>query len=1750
MANISIADINAENAVKKLLEKFESSQLTKTELRNYWRDVVPLIYSPALRADCLNLVYDEDQARIYLFNTLEQFICNGKPEDVFKQLKALDDPPALCGRVFKTGEPTYSCRDCGMDPTCVLCVDCFKTSEHRNHRYKMSTSGGGGYCDCGDVEAWKTAAFCANHSRMMSPDGGNSPLDRMPADLVARAQFVLNTVLVYCHQMLTWERGVVLAPDLVDNSAQVVDSYTTMLFNDEVHTYEQVINTLHRAIDCPQKEAIDFATMIDREGRSIVRCDRLKQCEEARLSIEKSTTRHGGKALKVLVMHTNVVAHQLFAMRLLTWLQGLIKVSDGLRNLFNSAMLAPSSEVENSILEGVLFADTQLWKSARTQWHQLIIGGMLMDQECKKTFAQLFSRNYPTLMKEFITDDHEHSLSITSLSVQIFTVPTLAHKLVMEDNVLTTLLMTFLQECDQRLNQERKLAFDRSHTNVPFKRAQYILFDLKYILNSRPDNWNNSLRKHFLEGLSKLLTIMNYMQGMDSATRQVGQHMEFEPEWESAFQLHLRLAPVITLVVEWCGSDRVVLIKTYRAALKSLQASHGTMRVIGRELANHSATCIDYDVATQPDSIHLPLSRFVAALHLMLDNYNLSYDSVEFNFTNKPTPEQLLEMPLRTQVMIAQVHAGMWRRNGYSLLNQIFFYHTPKCRSEMLDRDVVMLQTTASLIESNEFLLHLLNKFGLVSWARAEYESDYLKNEDDSIRQAVSLAEEFLRLLITIVSERYLIGVGQVTEEDCIKKEVAQQLCIEPMAHSQLAKTLAENPNHETGMETVINEVASFKKPKGNSKGMYEIKPEWLKVYNPFFYHYTREEQSKAEEAQCKRKKLAGEEECCPPPVPPKFAQSFAMTVNVLQCDIMLHLMSAVLERAANIRSRSFSESQFQKILYLIGCALHEEELYYRDNDPFFSFTGKAFKKGLMVQLEGLVGNARIEAHKDLLNWVVRKMKQVHRLRNEEPNEAMETGDAGGEEDQRSAEAAQEEKRRRAEMAAARRSRIMAQMSTMQKNFIREHAELYEKTKTSEGTSFGSSMDLSESCSGGDDSLQVCLGPKQSTRVVGVQRQTCILCQEDEEIAVNKRTMVLAAFIQKSTVLSKTRGRLLDKPDEFDPIMMPADLFSAPHTSTCSHVMHAVCWQQYVESVLAKERRRPVRFRLHLSFDVDKNEFLCPLCECLSNSIMPLVPQFNPTSSSQATILFDDWLKGLEFATELLTRDSGDIGDGRHKSEEVSSVCRLEEVASYLGEGVGDCFSEVVMKKSLTDVPSLDEILVEMLKIYTQATYTIGLGVNQHPQNKRVPLMTWWSCAYTIHSIEELLRDQGKPLFGELSTRQSDCLAALVRLASFCTTIVDAEMLREHALRLMNAIFDNNWPTGLSLLQVDVLELMVSLMFLLPHLFVRDNKDDLFIPTGGVSEHHVMRLAYSMHLVQLFMSTSLPDPSSAMDTSHATLPACSADENALFEMFMFVRRHSFRSSEGNRPLPTSYQLLQFVQQTSTPFLRCCALFFHYLTGVPSPAALRDPTTAEFEPLKQYLDLPSFDEIWQNERLKALIQKWISCSPTTSNLVSYPLSVNHLVRLPRDYSELINTVSLFTCPNSDGDDSRTPTMCLVCGEMLCSQSYCCQTELDGQLVGACTYHAHFCGAGVGAFLRVRECKVLLLAGKNKGCFISPPYLDDYGETDQGLRRGNPLHLCSVRYKKLHHLWLGHGVAEEIAHALESNSNILSTDWYHL
>ena len=67
----------------------------------------------------------------------------------------------------------YFTRNCALDETCVLCAKCFRSTDHQGHSSSFHVSrGGGGCCDCGDEEAWRTPLKCKYHSKDAIDDAG------------------------------------------------------------------------------------------------------------------------------------------------------------------------------------------------------------------------------------------------------------------------------------------------------------------------------------------------------------------------------------------------------------------------------------------------------------------------------------------------------------------------------------------------------------------------------------------------------------------------------------------------------------------------------------------------------------------------------------------------------------------------------------------------------------------------------------------------------------------------------------------------------------------------------------------------------------------------------------------------------------------------------------------------------------------------------------------------------------------------------------------------------------------------------------------------------------------------------------------------------------------------------------------------------------------------------------------------------------------------------------------------------------------------------------------------------------------------------------------------------------------------------------------------------------------------------------------------------------------------------------------
>uniref|UniRef100_A0A8C1FZ31 E3 ubiquitin-protein ligase n=1 Tax=Cyprinus carpio TaxID=7962 RepID=A0A8C1FZ31_CYPCA len=1580
----------------------------------YLGEQVPLIY-------CLETEpqqgEEEQKVEQRLLYPLECFLFGEDPCVGLQKLQQYNSSSSAqqCGRVFKEGETVYSCRDCAIDPTCVLCIECFQKSVHKSHRYKMHASAGGGFCDCGDLEAWKSGPCCSQH------DPGTSVTMEtdecvMDPGLRERAQMLFHLLLRYMTDMLVWKETYELSEELKVKE----DTYFCVLYNDEHHSYDHVIYTLQRALACDQNQAQIYTALIDKEVS--IR------------SIPHSLTQ---SAYRLFIPHFIMISGP----------------EIGLREVFCQVALEPAADNNQlCLISRLMLHDAKLYKGARKVVHELIFSSLLMDTEFKRQFAMKFTEHYKQLQEDFISDDHQRNISITALSVQIFTVPTLARQLIEEGSVIKVIIDTVMDMMMEHLDSNNRFQF-QGHNPDKFFRVQVIFHDLRYILISKPSVWTETLRVKFLEGLRIFLHFLCCMQGMEEVKRQLGQHVEVEPEWEAGLTLQMQLRHILAMFQDWCSSDERVLLLAFQECHRALMSctnqpfrSEPTDSYMCKQILHARP----YKVSEEPVSIHLPISRLLAGVCLCVFQ-------VQLNFT------ELAEQPLRCVVLAAQVCADMWRRNGLSLVSQVYYYQDVKCRDEMFDKDVIMLQIAASKMDPNHFLMLVLLRFELF-----DIFNDNCSSKDQVIlKQWNRLTEEMLYLIIIIAGERYVPGISHVTKEDVTMREVIHLLCIEPMAHSSLVKSLPENESHETGLETVISKVAIFKKPGVSGHGLYELKKECLEEFNPFFYHYSRPQHSKAEEAQKKRRTQEGSDKALRPPVPPPFCPAFSNIVYLLCCDIFIHILKRIFQKAAEDRSNRWTEPMIQRV-----CALLFMYLLI-DTDVFaFSETGSRHGKSLFHFLTKMKSLPSLKAQNDMIMWNLQMFEVVKCLR-EKSGPVMTRIQTQEGLSHNASDKEKAERKRKAEAAKAHRQKIMAQMSAMQKNFIESNKMLYDNVPESSSQSDTAAsvdsfrMDVDES--------RVAVGPQQGVCSTDWEAQICILCQEEQEVQAQAPAMVLTACVQRSTVLTQNRGKTLSPKGTY-PLFMPPDLAVGTHTGSCGHVMHATCWQKYFEAV-----QNTTRNRLHadLIIDLENGEYMCPLCKSLCNTVIPLIP-VEPSK---------------------LNYFSGSCA-GRF----------LEASWRHCHGSSGLSLSQPKFSRSIT----------EMLGVCANTVHRVGLQTAPNDLCPYVPVMSWNTCAYTIQATDNMLQEEGKPLFGSLQNRQLSGLKALVQFSAAQRLKSSQAVIQKHFADMLAVLVPvPNVENTPSILEVDFFHLLVS----------------VFLFTGSAYNHlYLLHLLTMAHMLQVLL---------ASHGKHThTLPE--SDATLKCKIFMLRAGVTGFCVEG-------------VKRGVLPFLRCAALFFNCLTGVPPPEELSESPESQLHLLCSYLSLPSnLFQLFQDHRdvVTTLIKRWCENTAISKALkgemqiIRYPHKRNRLIDLPEDYSVLLNQASHFKCPNSSDDERKHPTLCLLCGVMLCAQSPCCQEQLNGEEVGACTAHAAICGAGVGMFLRVRECEIVLMASKTRGSPYPAPYLDDYGETDPQLGRGNPLHLCPERYRKLLHMWQQHCVLEEIARSLEVLNVMFPFEWQML
>lgn len=163
-----------------------------------------------------------------------------------------------------------------------------------------------------------------------------------------------------------------------------------------------------------------------------------------------------------------------------------------------------------------------------------------------------------------------------------------------------------------------------------------------------------------------------------------------------------------------------------------------------------------------------------------------------------------------------------------------------------------------------------------------------------SCRAILQVVEAFLDALIHISYERYVLGIGNVTNRDIIRRDIIHQLAVEPKPHSNLKKKVTSNPEMEEHFDGILEEVADFRKTSSE----YHLKPTFTGEVDVHYHRYTAKEREDAEakmlEKMLEKRKMQG----LIPPVPLQLCPAFRSLQDLATKAPVLQVIHTILCRA------------------------------------------------------------------------------------------------------------------------------------------------------------------------------------------------------------------------------------------------------------------------------------------------------------------------------------------------------------------------------------------------------------------------------------------------------------------------------------------------------------------------------------------------------------------------------------------------------------------------------------------------------------------------------------------------------------------------------------------------------------------------------------------------------------------------------------------------------------------------------------
>ncbi|RMZ91556.1 hypothetical protein DV736_g1221, partial [Chaetothyriales sp. CBS 134916] len=1034
----------------------------------------------------------------------------------------------------------------------------------------------------------------------------------------------------------------------------------------------------------------------------------------------------------------------------------------------------------------------------------------------------------------------------------------------------------------------------------------------------------------------------------------------------------------------------------------------------------------------------------------------------------------MFDYPLRVCAWLAQMKANMWVRNGMSLRHQMSQYKSVQYRDLAHQRDLFLLQTALVTCDRSRVLSSMVNRFGLTEWMSGKYSS--LADCEDS--QMLDLAEDLIYLLVNLLADRDNLTSQQNDPEsglNILRKEIAHSLCFKAMSYSDLTSRLTERVQYHEKLQEVLDTMTTFRPPEAlNDTGLLSLKDEFLAELDPYNSHFSKNQRDEAENIykKWKAKKLNKnpDEIVLEPKLYPitneayQDLSAFVHTRDFAETIYRCLVFAAVGHKSCQGITLTRVESFLQIVLQLTLIATLEDNTVETDSMALQSSfihhastsefpCDSSTPSTVLHMLHKIWLMEDLAASRSKIRHILRLFNQKHPRKFLVATVSLNL--LSGRFDTASPASMDNDLEAKKKQAMERKAKVMAQFQAQQQSFVDN-----------------SGFDWDDQDMESPDQE---LPSSTENRLWKYPAGLCIQCREETN---DTRLYGTFAMITDGHLLRETNvddvdfvAEVLHAPNDLDRsiehrrpfgvsgsnITLMTRLNAAgeeeqierqglskgwpkgytmkgPMTTSCGHIMHFACFENYYQSV---QRRHAQQVARNHPERLATKEFVCPLCKALANTFLPIIWKSTIQSYPGSLAVNRSFQDFMHLDVPTLERSlpyTSDLKAFRAKALEVYT------------KGIELIPTESLIPDARQPQPHQDHRVTELANVYLRLREALGrfqddsVAVKLTDAHSPRPLLDTLANSIIATEIAYRGRDAefGATLIScipQQTLSHLQILSSTVRAYSAPSLSRPGAHADEAFYLTFSKMYQSLFPsTGLgqeNVLTQDAFHLIVDASMIL-------------CPITGIELHHMLRLALEVCVIRTVLAYA-----------HSNLPpstrARPEDVHAMKTFLRFLLPQ-IAGTTNTEPAPSDETLAtlhKLVSAHALTFLRQTVILFHVAHGVDYPTtAGSEASLVELERLLHYLQLPSmndlldqYDEFHQDKAMRDLAESWLQGlrrkNPMNVSRMLHPAPLE-LIGLPMYYDVLLELSSKQKCPTT-GKEVSDPALCLFCGEIFCSQS---------------------------------------------------------------------------------------------------------------